>query len=285
LTPSTALLFPGQGSQTSDMRETVERHRGDLLELVQAEVGDDPFVRAGEGTAYAQPAIYCASLAGWAELGEPGGDCVAGHSLGEFAALVAAGCLSAEDGLRLVVLRGRLMQRAAASEPGGGMLALRTSAERGARLAERTGLSVANDNSPEQVVLSGPATALEAGLAAAERDGIRAKRLPIAGAFHSPAMQGAAAELESALGEVEVAPPNVAVISGVTAEPVDDVRRRLAEGVVRPVRWRETLLALYARGVRRYLEVGPGKVLTGLVRRTLEGVDAETADALEPARA
>ncbi|MGH2781534.1 MAG: acyltransferase domain-containing protein, partial [Thermoleophilaceae bacterium] len=109
-----AMLFPGQGSQTADMREQVERHRPDLLELTRAEVSDDLFERADQGTRWAQPAIFCAALAGYAVLEEryrP--DLMAGHSLGEISALVAAGALAAEDGLRLVAARGRLMQEAA----------------------------------------------------------------------------------------------------------------------------------------------------------------------------
>src|SRR4029450_11799740 len=108
----TALLFPGQGSQTADMRETVERHRPDLLELAQREVGPDLFERAADGTRWAQPAIFCAALAGFAGV-RPHADVMAGHSLGEITALVAAEALSAEDGLRLVAARGRLMQEAA----------------------------------------------------------------------------------------------------------------------------------------------------------------------------
>src|SRR5215469_14265332 len=102
----TAILFPGQGSQSRDMRETVAQVRPDLLADVVALVGEDPFPRADDGTGYAQPAIFCASLAGWAALGKPEGDFMAGHSLGELGALVAAGCLSERDGLQLVVLRG-----------------------------------------------------------------------------------------------------------------------------------------------------------------------------------
>jgi malonyl CoA-acyl carrier protein transacylase len=122
--PSTAILFPGQGSQTADMRATVERARPDLLELVVAAVGEDPFPRAEEGTRWAQPAIFCASLAGWAELGRPAGDWMAGHSLGEIGALVAAGALREADGVKLVALRGKLMQEAGELAGDGGMVAL-----------------------------------------------------------------------------------------------------------------------------------------------------------------
>ena len=121
-----AMLFPGQGSQTADMRDQVERHRPDLLELAQSEVSEDLFERAGDGTRWAQPAIFCAALAGYEVLKdryEP--DLMAGHSLGEISALVAAGALDAGDGLRLVAARGRLMQEAAEETGDGGMLAVR----------------------------------------------------------------------------------------------------------------------------------------------------------------
>src|SRR5215211_2565408 len=151
----TALLFPGQGSQTPDMREQVERHRPDLLEIAHVEVSDDFFERADGGTRWAQPAIYCAALAGFDVLRDrvkP--DVMAGHSLGEIAALVAADALTAEDGLRLVAARGRLMQEAAerAEDGGGGMLAVRAR-ERAPveEIAEAAGLTVANDNAPDQL--------------------------------------------------------------------------------------------------------------------------------------
>jgi [acyl-carrier-protein] S-malonyltransferase len=116
----TAILFPGQGSQTPDMREIVERERPDLLELVVRAVGEDPFPRADEGTDFAQPAIFCASLAGWAALGSPTGEFMAGHSLGELGALVAAGALDEREGLELVALRGRLMHEAIEHAKGSG---------------------------------------------------------------------------------------------------------------------------------------------------------------------
>src|SRR5581483_7587192 len=121
---TTAILFPGQGSQTPEMRDTVARARPDLLSLAAQVVGEDPFARVGEGTHFAQPAIFCASLAGWAALGRPDGDLMAGHSLGELAALVAAGSLRERDGLELVALRGKLMQESGERSGEGGMLAL-----------------------------------------------------------------------------------------------------------------------------------------------------------------
>jgi malonyl CoA-acyl carrier protein transacylase len=269
------MLFPGQGSQTPDMRDTVARIRPDLLELAIELVGSDPFTRVQEGTAYAQPAIFCASIAGWVALGRPESDLLAGHSLGELAALVAAGTLSEHDGLALVVLRGGLMQRAGEHAGEGGMVALlgREASDLASELADAHGLAVANDNSPQQVVLSGARGALEAVASDAEHRGLRATILPVTGAFHSPMMASAVPEFEAALAHTEISPSRVIVYSAVTAAPFDDVRRRLAEALTAPVRWRETLLAMRAAGASRFVEVGPGRVLTALAKRTLSDVE------------
>ena len=275
------VLFPGQGSQTSDMRRSVERWRPDLVLLAKTAVGDDPFERADESTRFAQPAIFCAALAGWRRLRdvlEP--DVMAGHSLGEISALVAAGALSAEDGLQLVAARGRLMEEAAASNGGGGMLAVRTSDRAGlGALAADAGLTVANDNSPEQVVLSGPDESLERVERVFHSRGVRSKRLAIQGAFHTPAMEPALPRFRELLAGVEIREPAVPVYSCVTAREFDDVRDRLAQALVKPVRWIDVMRAMRARGVTRFVETGPGRVLSGLVRRTLN--DAQTPDAPE----
>jgi [acyl-carrier-protein] S-malonyltransferase len=272
---ATAILFPGQGSQTAEMRADVARLRPDLLEAALEVVGEDPFARVEEGTRFAQPAIFCASLAGWEALGRPRGDYMAGHSLGELAALAAAGALDERDALELVALRGALMQRAGELAGDGGMVALlgRGASEHAPQLAAAHGLALANDNSPQQVVLSGPREALPAAAAGAKRLGLRALELPVTGAFHSPMMASAVSEFGEALARVPVREPQVPVISAVTAQPFDDVRRRLAQALVSPVRWRETMLALHARGVGRFVEVGPGRVLSGLARRTLADVE------------
>jgi [acyl-carrier-protein] S-malonyltransferase len=272
---ATAILFPGQGSQTPEMRDAVLRERPDLLELAAEAVGEDPFPRVDDGTAFAQPAIFCASLAGWEALGRPQGEYLAGHSLGEIGALVAAGCLSETDGLRLVAVRGRLMQDAGEQAGDGGMVALLGAAasERAHEVADAHALAVANDNSPQQVVLSGPREDLPKAAATAQELGLRAMILPVTGAFHSPMMASAAPAFAAALADVEVRPGHGIVVSAVTAEPFEDVRRQLVEALTSPVRWRETMLALHDREVSRFVEVGPGRVLTGLVRRTLRGVE------------
>jgi [acyl-carrier-protein] S-malonyltransferase len=276
----TAVLFPGQGSQTKDMRSDVERLRPDLLELARAELGSDPFERIEEGTHFAQPAIYCASLAGWSLVDRDDVSCMAGHSLGEFSALAAADVLSEADGLRLVALRGKLMHEA---EEGGGMMALGVPVEVATDLAARFGLTVANDNAPEQVILSGDGDSVDAAVEQAKDEGLRATRLRVSGAFHTPAMGAATAELGAALDEVELGEPSVPVYCCVTTEPYGDVRRLLVEGLTSPVRWRETVLAMQRAGETRFLEVGPGKVLAGLVRRIIDGADATSLN--EAARA
>jgi [acyl-carrier-protein] S-malonyltransferase len=272
---STAILFPGQGSQVPGMRQTVEQAWPELLDLLAQQMEPDPFARAEEGTEFAQPAIFCASLAGWRLLGEPPASFMAGHSLGELGALVAAGVLTPEDGVRLVVLRGALMAEAGRQAGDGGMLALLGSgaAEHAEELASAHGLSVANDNSPQQVVLSGARSALPAAAEAARELRLRPLELAVTGAFHSPMMASAAPRFAAALAETEVRPASAIVLSAVTAEPFDDVRERLVQGLTRPVRWRETLLALHALGADRFIETGPGRILTGLAKRTLKDVE------------
>jgi [acyl-carrier-protein] S-malonyltransferase len=269
--PQLALLFPGQGSQTDDMRETVERARPDLLELAIAEVGPDLFERAAEGTRWAQPAIYCAALAGAAEL-DVRADVMAGHSLGEITALVAAGALTAEDGLRLVAARGRLMQEAAEETGDGGMTAVRARADTRdavAEVAAEADVAIANDNAPDQLVLSGAVSALDRAEELLKERGIRSKRLPVAGAFHSPLMEPAVEPFREVVAAAKVEEPRVPVYSCVTAEPFDDVRERLVQAITHPVRWLDVVRALEARGVSEFVETGPGHLLSNMVKKSL----------------
>jgi [acyl-carrier-protein] S-malonyltransferase len=278
-----AVLFPGQGSQTDGMQQLVERLRPDLLELAPDLVGEDPFERVDEGTRFAQPAIFCAALAGWEQLkSELDPAFLAGHSLGEITALSAAGALSDADALKLVVARGRLMQEAGGE---GGMMAVRAPVSEIGQTATRHGLAVANDNSPEQVVLSGPEQGLDGAVAELRERKVRAKRLPVRGAFHSPEMESALPAFRSVLNEIDFAEPDIPVFSCVTGEPFDEPRERLALALTRPVRWVEVLRGLRERGAERFVETGPGKVLTGLVRRSLDGVAAEAPLELEPSHA
>jgi malonyl CoA-acyl carrier protein transacylase len=272
---STAILFPGQGSQTPEMRELVERMRPELLELVVEAVGEDPFPRADEGTNFAQPAIFCASLAGWASIGSPVAEMMAGHSLGELGALVAAEALDERAAVSLVALRGKLMYDSGLAAGDGSMVAVMGAgaAEHAEEIAAASELTVANDNSPMQVVLSGAKTHIPAAIESAEELGLRAMELDVTGAFHSPMMAAAVPEFERALAATEFREPRTTVISAVTAKPFADPRRELADALTMPVRWREVLLAMHERGARRFVDVGPSRVLTGLAKRTLKGVE------------
>jgi [acyl-carrier-protein] S-malonyltransferase len=266
-----ALLFPGQGSQTPDMRETVERRRPDLLELAFEEVGSDLFERAADGTRWAQPAIYCAALAGAEEL-DVDADVMAGHSLGEITALVAAGALSAEDGLRLVAARGRFMQEAAEETGDGSMTAVRAKEGNREVIAEvlaANDVAIANDNAPDQLVLSGSLDSLDRAEAELKERGVRSKRLPVAGAFHSPLMEPAVEPFRAVVESVEFGVPRVPVYSCVTAEPFEDVPAQLVRALTEPVRWLEVVRALDARGVTEFVETGPGGVLANLVKKSL----------------
>ncbi len=275
------LLFPGQGSQEPQMDEVVAKLRPDLTERVTEAVGEDPFPRVADGTRFAQPAIFCAAIAGFERIGRPDADFYAGHSLGEITALVAAGALSEDDGLQVVAERGRLMDKAASESPGG-MLAVRAEHDVAEALAERHDLVVANHNSPKQIVLSGPLAGLEAAEAEASEEGLRAKRLPVAGAFHSPLLDHVVEPFRRALDDIEVRAPRAPVYSCVTAAPFDDdPRDGLAQALVSPVRWVEVLHAVHAAGGRSFTETGPGKALCGLVSRTLD--DDVEVTAPEPA--
>src|SRR5262249_12947766 len=156
----TAILFPGQGVGDASSRDLVAEVRPDLLDLATELVGEDPFEHIADGTAYAQPAVYCASIAGYERIRRPPASYFRGHSLGEIGALAAAGAIDDADGLRIVAARGRLMDEAARAGDGGGMLAVGADRGRAEGLAEAHDLAVANENSPQQFVLSGPLPAI-----------------------------------------------------------------------------------------------------------------------------
>ncbi|HYJ21710.1 MAG TPA: ACP S-malonyltransferase [Solirubrobacterales bacterium] len=269
------MLFPGQGSQTPEMAAVVATQRPDLLSLARRELGADPFEGLGEGGGSVQPAIYCASLACWERAGRPRGAMIAGHSLGELAALVAAGALDDREGLRLAVARGRLMEEEAAASPGG-MIAVLGESDATPAIARRFALTVANDNAPGQVVLSGPAAGLEGARRELRAAGLKVIRLRVAGAFHSPAMARAAVRFRAVLVTVSFRRPAVPVFSSTMSAPFAEPRADLAAALTGPVRWRQTVTRMYAAGAREFVEVGPGDILTGLVGRTLADAAAHS---------
>jgi malonyl CoA-acyl carrier protein transacylase len=283
VTDNVAVVFPGQGSQTPEMRDLVAERAPDLLERCVELVGEDPFARVEESTRFQQPAIFCASIAGWQGLADevqPGA--AAGHSLGELAALAAAGALAVDDALELVVLRGRLMAEA---DDRGSMLALVGADEdEAAKVAHAAGLTVANDNAPGQIVLAGDRDNFDRAEAIANELGKRTIRLPVAGAFHSPSMAPAVGPFRAALDEVEFDEPRFTVFSCASAQPFTDPRDELARALIRPVRWRETFTALHEAGATRFIEVGPGKVLARLAKRIVPGTKVETAPVPAPSK-
>lgn len=241
-------LFPGQGSQTKDM----------------------PVDTAGQ-----QPAMFARSVESFSAAGVEC-DFYLGHSLGSYAALVAAGSMSAADGERVVAERGLAMAAAAKESPGAMLALLGCSPEGAATLAERFGLTVANDNAPGQIVLTGAIAGIEAIEAAEPPDptagtdarGLRLKRLPVSGAFHSPLIESAAVRLSAVLEDVEFGDASSVIANG-TARPYVNPRDELAAELLGPVRFRECLLYLWELGATEFIEFEPGAVLTGLVKRTL----------------
>lgn len=233
-------------------------------------------------TINAQPALLAASVAAWRAVQEaipdfPAPAAVAGHSLGEYSALVAAGSLTFADALRLVRERGRLMKEADGLSPGGMAAVLGLDADqveaicREAAAATGGVVQVANDNCPGQVVISGDEASLERAMAAAGAAGARkVVRLAVSIAAHSPLMAPSAAALQAAIEATPIHPPAIPVIGNVSARPLTDVaaiRAELVAQLTAPVRWTESMRYLVGQGITTTVELGPGDVLTGLMKR------------------
>lgn len=286
----TALLFPGQGAQAVGMGRSLcesvpaaRRLFDEASEILGYDLAlvcfDGPAERL-ESTVVSQPAIFVASLAALEALraGEPaavdGCEAAAGLSLGEYTALVFAGALGFADGLRVVKRRGEAMQAAADVSAGGmvSVLGLERSAVEELCAAARGPdvLEVANLLCPGNVAVSGDAAACGRLERLAMASGAKAVRLKVAGAFHTSRMKPADRALEEALAGVVLQPPRVPVWSNVDARPHTDpveIRQLLVRQVLQPVRWEETLRGMMAEGMDRFYEVGPGRVLTGLLKR------------------
>jgi [acyl-carrier-protein] S-malonyltransferase len=231
-------------------------------------------------TDVSQPAIYVTSIASFRHAVESGTfdtaavTSYAGLSLGEYTALHLAGTFSFEEGLRLVMLRGKYMQEAAVATPSG-KVALIVADEAAARklcdeAAAGEVLVPANFNAPGQIVVSGSSGACERVLKAAEAAGIRATPLKVAGAFHSPLMQSAADKMTAELAKVNFNKPAKTVYSNVTAKPhedVDSIKRLLVSQIVSPVKWEQTMQTLVGAGEARFVELSPGRTLAGLAKR------------------
>jgi [acyl-carrier-protein] S-malonyltransferase len=293
---ATAIVFPGQGAQAVGMagpwvdecpasRQLFDRAAAilgyDLLEICRA----GPHEKLG-ATAISQPAILVTSLAALEVLREREGNpltaagVTAGLSLGEYTALVFAGAIEFDDAVRLVDLRGRAMQDCADASPGAMLAVLGLEREKLVDLCDTCRaadvLEVANVLCPGNIVVSGTAAAcrrLEEAAAAA--GALKCVPLDVAGAFHTRLMQPAVERLTAALAETPVRPPRIPVVSNVDARPHDDpadIRRLLARQVVGVVEWNASMAAILSTGVRTIWEVGPGRVLRGLMKRIDRGV-------------
>lgn len=300
--PATAYVFPGQGSQAVGMgrdlydadptARAVWEEADDALGLRISRLAFDGPQQELNRTENAQPALLAASVAACEVLRRRGvispPAMAAGHSLGEYSALVAAGAISFGAAIMLVRRRGELMA-AEGERTGGAMLAvIGLAAERLEAVCARIGVDVANYNSPDQTVISGPVEAVqEAGELARDAGARRVVPLAVSGAFHSRLMRPAAAAFEAALREVPLSVPTIPVIGNVDAEPLtspEQIRTELVLQIWSPVLWTDTLHRLAAAGIGQVVEVGPGKVLSALVRRTLPGVEAIPSDELLAAR-
>jgi [acyl-carrier-protein] S-malonyltransferase len=292
---SLAFLYPGQGSQRVGMGAALratdptvfDRYLGLADDVAGLPIGrlclegpGDQLIR----TEVSQPALFALSLALTEIAREHGLEprVVAGHSLGEYAAAVAAGALSLEDGMRLVALRGRLMGAVQARRPGAmaAVIGLETGAV--AALCRLVGhVVVANHNAPGQVVVSGASASVQTLCARVEAAGGRAVRLPVGGAFHSPAMEpvrAALAQHSTTIAWRSVRVPLASNASGALLTDGDAIGAAVVAQVTAPVRWVDCMHAMVAAGTTSFLELGPGRVLTGLVRSLRRDLPAGAAD-------
>jgi [acyl-carrier-protein] S-malonyltransferase len=280
-----AFVFPGQGSQYVGMAKDLydaDPAVRELMDRADAILGIPISRLCFEGpeeelrqTKNTQPAIFLHSLAAFrSAVLKP--DCVAGHSLGEYSALVVAGALDFEDALRLVRLRGELMQLAGEQHRGtmAAIVGLEAADVEGVcREASEAGIvQPANFNSPGQIVISGSVDGVHRAMELARGRGARmVKELTVSGAFHSPLMESAREGLRGALKKTNVSDAVIPVYANVTAEPAtpsSEIRDLLCRQLTSPVRWEETIRNMIRDGVVEFTEVGPGKVLQGLIRRT-----------------
>lgn len=280
-----ALVFPGQGSQYVGMgkdlyndfttcREIFDKANEILgydLKSICFE-GPEDVLKQTENT---QPALFVHSLAIFEVIKNFRVDGVAGHSLGEYSALTAAGVFTFENGLKLVKLRGRLMQESGIRNPGTMAAIIGLSEEKLMEICESLSevgiVQLANYNSPGQIVISGNVLAVRKAIDIAKKSGAKiAKELVVSGAFHSPLMNYAYERIASELNQVKMSEPKYPVYSNVTGEKFQDlnqIRNLLIEQIIKPVKWQQIIENMIRDGIKTFIEVGAGKVLTGLIKR------------------
>ena len=278
-------LFPGQGIPAQVVFEGLSS-QDDLLAAAGDVLGFDLRKRvqiatrrkgAALPTLVAQPAILVAGVIAWRRARNEGRrwDCFAGHSLGEYTALVAAGALEPAGALAAVKVRAVGMEEASKASPGGMAAVLGLDLKRVSDIAEQAGVVVANDNAPGQVVLSGREEGLAQAAEMVRAAGARSVLLEVAGPFHTPAMGAAATGLREALDRIDIRMPGVPVVSNVTAAPYGsptDIRSLLVQQLTDPVRFRESLERMYREGVTEFEDLGPGTVIGNLAQRTFRSL-------------
>jgi [acyl-carrier-protein] S-malonyltransferase len=280
-----AVLFPGQGSQKVGMGKdlyAVSKAAREVFDIADAELGmnlsalcfqgpDDELTR----TENAQLAIMATSLACWAAAVEAGTidrvpAYLAGHSLGEYTALVVAESLRFSDALSLVRLRGRLMQESGTQPPGRMAAILGMSEDQVLEICRSSGAEPCNFNSPSQVVVGGTPESVRRATEMTKEQGGRAIDLRVSGAFHTSLMKKASVEFAAAVDEVAIADPAIPVMSNVTGDAMSrgsEVRDDLKRQMVSPVRWHQSVATMVERGVERFAEIGPGRALSALLKR------------------
>lgn len=290
---SLSVVFPGQGSQfvgmakeLYDSNEHVKYRIDQANEILGVDLKEVMFSGPDEilkQTDFTQPAIYLHSIALAETLNELKPNMTAGHSLGEFTALTYAGVISFEDGIQIVRKRGQLMQEAGIKNPGAMAAVIGMDDEKVIEICKNASgkttfiVIPANFNSPGQVVISGHDEAVDEAIVMLKNAGCKiAKKIPVSGAFHSPLMESALKGLKEALNKIQFNTAQFPVYSNFTADASVDggvLKNNVIEQLLSPVKWTQTMLKMQANGANQFVEIGPGKVLQGLIKRTLSEVE------------
>lgn len=295
-----AVLFPGQGSQYPGMADPWESHPAGKQVLSEAsevlgydviEAGRDPERLAQ--TDVVQPVLFACDLAAFRVLQDEGVafEMAAGHSLGEFVALTAAGAVPMDQAIEAVIERGRAMQDASEAAPGGMTALVGLSPDEAAEVCAIAGrgdvLTVANENSPKQTVLSGSISAVERAEELARSRKVKAVRLKVAGAFHSKLMEPALPRVRAAIAKLDFSEPALAVVPNASGKPTTQpsaLRDLLSRHLVSPVKWERSMRAMAEAGIELFVEAGPGDVLSKLVKRCVPGARAIAVGTPDDAR-